>query len=228
MKNKINILIACEESQTVCKAFRERGFNAFSCDIQTCSGGHAEWHFLGDCLEVIKNKGGKLENGQEHFINGDWNLIIAHPPCTYLSCVAAPHLYKNGVLNEERYKKGIEAANFFMQLYNLDVPHLAIENPKQFKIFNLPPYTQEIQPYYFGDHFSKRTRLWLKNLPPLLPTAICEKHITTDNAAWFQLGGIKRQKNRSKTFQGIAQAMAEQWGNFVLDRYVTAMAKIYI
>ncbi len=217
---KKNILIACEKSQTVCKAFRERGFNAFSCDIQQCSGGHTEWHFLGDCLEVIKNKSGKLQNGQEHFINGDWNLIIAHPPCTYLAIAGANHLYRHGVLNEQRYLKGLEAKLFFMQLYNLDVPHLAIENPKQFKIFNMPPYTQEIQPYYFGDSYSKLTRLWLKNLPPLLPTAICEKYETTKVASnWFNAGnGISRQKRRSKTFQGIANAMAEQWGNFIMQK----------
>lgn len=218
MKNKKNILIACEESQTVCKAFRQRGFNAFSCDIQACSGGHPEWHFLGDCLKVIQNKGGQLQNGQEHFISGNWDLIIAHPPCTFLSCVGAKHLYKNSVLNEERYKKGLEARNFFMEIYNLRVKHLAIENPVQFKIFNLPKHSQVIQPYYFGDFFSKKTRLWLKNLPPLLPTSICEKYKSTSTSKWYNKGGKDRQKNRSKTFPGIANAIAEQWGNFIMQK----------
>lgn len=218
-KNKINILIGCEESQTVCMAFRKEGFQAFSCDIQPCSGGYPEYHFLGDCLEVIKNKGGQLENGQEYFIIGNWHLIIAHPPCTFLSCAGARYLYKGSVLNEERYKKGLEARNFFMEIYNLRVKHLAIENPVQFKIFNLPKYSQEIQPYYFGDFFSKKTRLWLKNLPPLLPTTICQKYEKTMIAGnWFNIGkGQQRQKNRSKTFPGIANAMAEQWGNFILN-----------
>lgn len=217
---KKNILIACEESQTVCKAFRQRGFNAFSCDIQACSGGHPEWHFLEDCLQVIQNKGGQLQNGQEHFISENWDLIIAHPPCTYLSVAATASLYPGGVLNEQRYKKGIEARNFFMEIYKLQVKHLAIENPVQFKIFNLPKHSQEIQPYYFGDFFSKKTRLWLKNLPPLLPTAICEKYITTDKAKWFNNCGKEkeRQKIRSKTFPGIAAAMAEQWGNFIMQK----------
>lgn len=159
---KKNILIACEESQIVCKAFRERGFNAFSCDIQPCSGGHPEFHFLGDCLEVIKNGGGQLENGQDYFITGEWHLIIAHPPCTFLSCAGARYLYKGSVLNEERYKKGLEARNFFMEIYNLRVKHLAIENPVQFKIFNLPKYSQEIQPYYFGDFFQRKLACGLK------------------------------------------------------------------
>lgn len=188
-KMEKNILISCEESQTVCKAFRERGFNAFSCDIQPCSGGHNELHFLGDCLEIIKNKGGKLENGQEHFINGDWDLIIAHPPCTYFSVAGSRYLRSNGVLNEDRYKKGLEAKDFFMSIYNLEVPHLAIENPVQLKIYNMPKYSQEIQPYFFGHPFSKKTRLWLKNLPPLLPTAICESYESTKTSCWFNICG---------------------------------------
>lgn len=209
-KNKINILIACEESQTVCMAFRKEGFQAFSCDIQPCSGGYHEYHFLGDCLEVIRNKGGQLENGQEYFIIGNWDLIIAHPPCTFLSCVGAKYLYKGSVLNEERYKKGLEARNFFMEIYNLRVKHLAIENPVQFKIFNLPKYSQEIQPYYFGDFFQRKLACGLKIYRHYYPKS-------TSTSKWYNCGGKNRQKNRSKTFQGIAVAMAEQWGNFILN-----------
>lgn len=194
----MKVLIACEESQRVCIAFRQKGHEAYSCDIEPCSGGHPEWHIQDDVLK-------HLDEG--------WDLIIAHPPCTYLSNAGARFLYPKGVLNEERYKKGLEAKDFFMKLYNADCPKICVENPVSSTIYNMPKHTQEIQPYYFGHPFKKKTRLWLKGLEPLKPTNIVEISESTKIAGnWFNKGGKERQKNRSKTFEGIAQAMADQWG----------------
>ena len=194
----MKVLVACEESQRVCIAFRAKGHEAYSCDIEPCSGGHPEWHIQDDVLKHL---------------NEGWDLIIAHPPCTYLSNAGARFLYPKGVLNEERYKKGLEAKKFFMKLYNADCDKICVENPVSSTIFNMPKHTQEIQPYYFGHPFKKKTRLWLKGLEPLKPTNIVEVSESTKIAGnWFNKGGKERQKNRSKTFEGIAQAMAEQWG----------------
>ena len=197
----MRVLVACEESQRVCSEFRRLGHEAYSCDIEPCSGGHPEWHFQQDVTPLLKEK---------------WDLIIAHPPCTYLSNAGARHLYPKGVLNEERLKKGLEAKEFFMLLYNADCPRIAIENPTPSKIYGLPQYNQVIQPYQFGHPYSKRTCLWLKGLPNLIPTDIVDVSQSTKIPGnWFNKGGKERQKNRSKTFHGIARAMAEQWG--VLD-----------
>ena len=194
----MKVLVACEESQRVCIAFRAKGHEAYSCDIEPCSGGHPEWHIQDDVLKHLGD---------------NWDLIIAHPPCTYLSNAGARFLYPKGVLNEERYKKGLEAKEFFLKLYNADCPKICVENPVSSKIFNMPKHTQEIQPYYFGHPFKKKTRLWLKGLEPLKPTNIVEVSESTKIAGnWFNKGGKERQKNRSKTFEGIAKAMAEQWG----------------
>lgn len=194
----MKVLVACEESQRVCIAFRNKGHEAYSCDIEECSGGHPEWHIKDDVLKHL---------------NEGWDLIIAHPPCTYLSNAGARFLYPKGELNKERYKKGLEAKEFFMKLYNADCPKIAVENPVSSKIYNMPKHTQEIQPFEFGHPFKKKTRLWLKGLEPLKPTNIVEVSESTKIAGnWFNKGGKDRQKNRSKTFEGIAQAMAEQWG----------------
>lgn len=208
----MNVLIACEESQRVCIAFRERGHTAFSCDIQTQSGGHPEWHIQGDCLPIINGNCAFItENGEEHIIHGEWDLLIAHPPCTYLSNAGSRHLYPRGLLNYDRYLKGLEAKEFFLQFYNANCPKICIENPVPSKCFLLPPYTQIIEPFYFGVPFKKKTCLWLKNLPNLKPTNIVNAQ-STKTADWFNKGGKERQKNRSKTFPEIARTMAEQWG----------------
>ena len=203
----MKVLVACEESQRVCMAFRARGHEAYSCDIIDCSGNHPEWHIKGDALLLIN---GDVSfhtcDGTEHYV-GKWDLLIAHPPCTYLSNAGACQLRKNGILNKERYHKGMEAREFFMQFFYANV-----ENPVPSKIYNLPKYTQIIQPYMFGHPYQKRTCLWLKGLPKLTPTDIMEKRIPTTLAIWYNNGGSERQKNRSKTFEGIAKAMAEQWG----------------
>lgn len=219
----MKVLVACEESQAVCKAFREKGHEAYSCDIQDCSGGHPEWHIMQDVLPLINGHCMfSTMDGVQHEQVERWDLLIAHPPCTYLSNVGARHLWKGGVLNEDRYKKGLEAKAFFMAFYNADCPFIAIENPTPSKVYELPPVTQYIQPYEHGHEFTKRTGLWLINLPPLKPT-----NIVKPVATWCPSGSYShkhgeqhrgmftkdRAKNRSKTFPGIARAMAEQWGN---------------
>ena len=137
----MNVLIACEESQAVCKAFRAKGHNAFSCDIQECSGGHPEWHICGDVLPLIN---GNCEfvtmDSEKHEICGKWDLLIAHPPCTYLSNAGACRLYpRKGELDKERYAKGLQAKEFFMRFYNADCDKICIENPILSSIYALPP-----------------------------------------------------------------------------------------
>ena len=217
--SEIKVLVACEESQAVCKAFRERGFEAYSCDIQECSGGHPEWHICGDALKAMM--GGQIVtmDGKEHFVD-KWDLMIAHPPCTYLSNAGARFLYPKGVLNEQRLRKGLMAKDFFLHFLWADIPKIAVENPIPSSVYCLPKYTQAIQPYQFGHPFKKKTCLWLKGLPQLEPTdeiplEQCESTKVAGN--WFNHGGKDRQANRAKTFPGIAKAMAEQWGDYLLS-----------
>ena len=215
----INILVACEESQRVCEAFRKLGGKAYSCDIIECSGGHPEWHIMQDVIPLLN--GGcsfKTMDGVEHSIDGKWDLIIAHPPCTYLSNAGARFLYPKGVLNEERLKLGLAAKEFFMAFYNADCEKICIENPTPSKVYELPKYTQAIQPWMFGHPVQKRTCLWLKGLEPLKPTEIVEERQSSKTPGnWFNKGGKERQRNRAKTFPGIAKAMAEQWMPLLLE-----------
>lgn len=212
----MKVLVACEESQAVCNAFRELGHEAYSCDIQECSGKHPEWHILGDVLPIIDGDCKfTTMDGAEHEVVGQWDLLIAHPPCTYLSNAGARFLYPKGVLNEERLKQGIIAKDFFMRFYWCRAKRVAIENPVPSSVYCLPKYTQTIQPYMFGHPLKKKTCLWLKGLPNLKATSYispdqCESTKVAGN--WFNRGGVDRQKSRAKTFPGIAKAMAEQWG----------------
>lgn len=219
----MNVLIACEESQRVCTAFRKHGHNAFSCDIQECSGGHPEWHIQGNVLPLINgNCHFHTMDGKGHSIRKKWDLIIAHPPCTFLSNAGACRLYpKKGQLDLIRYAKGLEAKAFFLTLLNADCPRVAVENPVPSKVFELPKYSQEIQPWQFGHAYTKKTRLWLKNLPLLEPTNIVQPigpyvPSGTGRKDRTKYGAAKRgedAKNRAKTFPGIAEAMAIQWGS---------------
>lgn len=204
----MKILVACEYSGRVREAFRKLGHDAWSCDLLP-SDDNSPYHIQGDVLEIL---------------NDGWDMMIAHPPCTYLSVVGAKHLYKGGVLNRERYAKGVEAAQFFKKLLEAPIDKICVENPTQFKIFGLPKYTQIVHPYYFGEPFQKRTCLWLKNLEPLKHDK--EKavkppplfHLKTNGKPINWVEGVKgisskdRWKVRSTTFQSIANAMAEQWG----------------
>ena len=211
----MKVLVACEESQEVCKAFRELGHEAYSCDIQEPSGGHPEWHILGDALKAVEAGEVITMDGMVHGV-GKWDLLIAHPPCTYLSNAGARFLYPQGVLNMERYEKGVEAKEFFMKFLNCNCEKVCVENPLPSKIFGLPDYSQIIQPYEFGHPYKKKTLLWLKNLPYLKPSCVVEcPQSTKVPGNWFNSGGKDRQRNRAKTFPGIAIAMAEQWGGDV-------------
>ena len=212
----MKVLIACEESQAVTKAFRALGHDAYSCDILPCSGGYSEWHLQGDVFGFIKQ---------------GWDLMIAHPPCTYLSVSGARHLYnKDKSPNVERYKNQADALDFVYKLMNTDIQRIAIENPISVISSHIRKPDQIIQPYWFGDSASKSTCLWLKNLPKLQPTNIVSKG---EFKEWIdkKSGKVKRQALwyyealqqaktpqerrtlRSKTFKGIADAMATQWSN---------------
>ena len=195
----MKILVACEESGRVTAEFRRLGHEAYSCDILPTSGEHPEWHIQGDVLPLLK----------QH-----WDMIIAFPPCTYLSNAGANHLWRGHKLNKERYQKGLAAKAFFLSILNADCPKIAIENPMPSKIYNLPPHSQEIQPWQFGEPVQKKTRLWLKGLPKLYPTKIVQPlQNCHDAGTWFMKGGKERQRNRAKTFPGIARAIAEQWSS---------------
>lgn len=218
----MNVLIACEESQAVCKAFREKGHNAFSCDIIECSGGHPEWHIQGDVLQLLNGYCTfKTMDGTEHKIDGKWDMIIAFPPCTKTSNAGARHLWKDGKLNIPRYYEGLCGKALFLAIWAADCEKVVIENPTPSKIFDYPPHTQAVQPYEYGHPFTKKTLLWERGVKPLQPTNVVEPEKT-----WCPSGSYSgkhndkhrgmfttdRAKNRSKTFPGIAKAMAEQWG----------------
>lgn len=221
----MRVLIACEESQTECMAFRALGHDAYSCDIQEPSGGHPEWHILGDALKAVR--GGQITtmDGQTHDIHG-WDLMIAHPPCTYLTAAGAIRLFNadHTVKDLTREKKGWEAKSFFTALMAADIPRIAIENPAPLKYFELPKYSQIVEPYQYGDPWKKRTCLWLKGLPDLVSTNIVEplglwvgntskrRGSTSRVKPHYILHGKRDSKTRSKSFPGIARAMAEQWG----------------
>ncbi len=204
----MKVLVACEESQAVCIAFRAKGHEAYSCDIQECSGGYPEWHIQGDALKEANS--------------GKYDLMIAHPPCTYLSYAG------NRVWNiPGRRELRKEAMQFFMDLYNSDIKKVCIENPHGLPRMEFRQPDQEIHPYFFGDPFVKRTCLWLRGLEPLQhyeqDSLFGHKktHVEKPKPGWIRKDGNKQYfcsttrdpKLRSKTFPGIAATMAEQWGN---------------
>lgn len=207
----MKVLVACEESQVVCKAFRALGHEAYSCDIQPCSGGHPEWHIQGDALQALYSQ--------------SWDLVIAHPPCTYLTAASAVRLFNHDhtVKDVHRLIAGFEAKHFFLKFLNAPVPMVAVENPCPLRFFGLPPYSQIIEPYIFGDPWKKRTCLWLRGLPNLVPTDLVEPLVlwvgstsgrsgTGRVKSAYTLSSHRDSKMRSKTFPGIAFAMASQWG----------------
>lgn len=218
----MNVLIACEESQEVCKAFRERGHRAFSADLQDCSGGHPEWHIQGDVLPLINGNCSFLTaDTHTHTQVGPWDLLIAHPPCTFLSNAGAVRLYPGGKLNRSRYDEGVKAKEFFLTILKADCERIAIENPVPSSVYDIPHCSQVIQPYQFGEPWSKKTCLWLKGLPQLVPTNVLKDFKpyvscgtsankgNPDKAGFSRAGGA--QKVRSRTFPGVAAAMADQW-----------------
>lgn len=225
------VLVACEESQEVCKAFRKKGHTAFSCDVIECSGGHPEWHIKSDVLPLLNGDCiFKTCDGITHIIDGKWDMIIAFPPCTHLANSGARHFEikrKDG-----RQREGIE---FFCKILNADCDKIVVENPvgiiggEYIKLwfddlcekYHLPiKPTQKIQPFEYGHPYIKTTCLWLKGVKPLTPTKILSK----PESGWYnqsftqdgRYGGFNSKfsnsKERSKTFEGVAKAMADQWG----------------
>ena len=218
----MRVLVACEESQAVCKAFREKGHEAYSCDIMECSGGHPEWHIKQDVLPLLN---GRCEfettDGKSHKIEGKWDLIIAHPPCTYMSKAGARWMFpKANQVCQDRLEKALAAKAFFFAMLNADCEKICVENPRPLKIVGLPVPSQVIQPYEYGHPYSKATCLWIKNLPKLKPTNVLSEYkpfLPSNTGAFSRGGGGSRgvahnAKDASKTFKGVALAMAEQWG----------------
>lgn len=242
----MNILCACEESQAVTIELRKLGHNAFSCDIIECSGGHPEWHIMQDVIPLLNPRKLPLwdENttirgiefktcdGAQHFIYNKWDMIIAFPPCTQL-CSAGQHWFTRGlkdpVLRED-------AVAFFMAFVNADCERIAIENPVGIMSTRFRKPDQKIHPWMFGHLATKNTCLWLKNLPNLIPTDIMEKpeggwenqsftkegkyggFVNYDeNGKILAWNDPRTARIRSKTYPGIAKAMAEQWGGLVND-----------
>lgn len=245
MKRKLNILIACEESQACCRAFRDLGHNAYSCDLFNCSGTifgtdivepHPEWHFNHDVTTVLNKTNLTLQNGEQAIIDGDWDLMIGHPPCTFLASSGAKWMYdprdKGKPIEERRphpnfptrKQDQIDGMKFFLLLANANVKRIAIENPVGVMSSKWRKPDQAVQPYMFGDPYSKNTCLWLKNLRPLHPSKETDDHgeriyfgSGKSQPLWYSDGMTKtktkeeRQKWRSKTFPGVARVFAEQW-----------------
>lgn len=210
---RIRVIVACEESQAVCKAFRERGFEAYSCDIEPCSGGHPEWHFQEDIFQVLARE-------------PRFDLMIAHPPCTFLSNAGACRLYPQaGKLDPVRYKKGLDAKRFFMRCLNILLNMWQLKTRYHLKYSKCLIATKRYNHISLATHTPKKTRLWLRNLPLLVPT-----NIVAATGPYLPSGTSRKNKekygvaqrgddakNRSKTCEGIAQAMAEQWGNYLIQ-----------
>jgi hypothetical protein len=232
---KLNVLVACEESQALTNELRLLGHNAFSCDLLPCSGGHPEWHFNNDVFEIIKNQGGVLQNGETVNINADWDMMIAHPPCTYLAVSGAQWYYhpedkdlpvesrRPHPKHPDRAAEREKAIEFFIRIANAPIDKIAIENPVGVISSAYRKPDQIVQPFMFGDEARKTTCLWLKNLPKLEPTDI----VSEGERVYFKSGkshpkwyadalsnaksSEERRTMRSKTFIGMAKAMANQW-----------------
>ncbi len=200
----MKVLVACEFSGIVRDAFKAKGHDAWSCD-----------------LLPTEIEGQHIQGGVLKVLNKGWDLMIAHPPCTYLSNAGARFMYPKGVLNQKRLKLALKAKKFFISLFDSCIDKICIENPVPTKVIGLPQYNQIIQPYYFGNMVQKKTCLWLKNLPRLTyDTPLSKPQSTKIPGNWFNKGGKNRQKKRAVTFQGIADAMADQWDKIIQNEKV--------
>lgn len=213
-RRALNVLIACEESQAECIAFRRLGHNAFSCDVQVCrKKGYPQWHIHGDATPYLHGETRfKTQDGMLHVI-GKWDLIIAHPPCTYLCKVSSiwicRHTVDGDIINEERLAKMQDAAKFFYTCLNADAPYVAVENPIPMKRAGLPQPSFYVHPSWFGVKYTKKTLYWTKNLPPIFATVLHPNPKCFVNAS--------RGKYRSRTFPQVAEALATQWSEFILQ-----------
>ena len=234
-KKILQVLVACEESQAVTREFRLLGHNAFSCDLLPCSGGHPEWHFQEDVFKIIDNQGGILQNGEMNVSADQWEMMIAHPPCTFLAVSGARWYYhpedKDMPVQNRRPHPRFpnrandrdEALEFFIKLCEAPIKKIAVENPVGIVNTKYKKPTQTVHPWMFGDEASKATCLWLKNLPKLEPTKVVgkgERVVLSSGKSlpkWYSDALTKaktpaeRRTLRSKTFEGMAKAMAEQW-----------------
>lgn len=207
---KLNVLIACEESQAECSAFRALGHNAYSCDLQNCRpSGNPKWHIPGDVLPLL--------DGCEYFVTQDgrphhvthWHLIIAHPPCTYLCKVSSVWMHDGRGIVLERYYRMKMARDFFFRCLRAKADYVAVENPLPMAIAQLPPPSCFIQPSWFGVKYTKKTLYWLRGLPPIMPEI--------EHPSPRQFVRASRGKYRSRTFPEVAQAIAKQWSSYILD-----------
>ena len=206
----INVLIACEESQAECIAFRALGFNAYSCDIQKARY-NPKYHIIGDVTPYLNGRAWfKTQDGKRHRLS-KWHLIVAHPPCPYLCKVSRVRLWQHGEIDPVRLHQIELAADFFRRCLQAKADYVAVENPLPMKRAGLPKPSCFIQPSWYGVKYTKKTLYWLRNLPPLLPTLIYPNPKEFVRAS--------RGKYRSRTFPQVAQAMAEQWGKYILDEY---------
>lgn len=221
----MKVLVACEESQAVCKEFRRLGHEAYSCDLMACSGGHPEWHIQQSVLPLLNGDCTfNTSDGKEHTVQGKWDMILAFPPCTYLTVTGNRwfDVVKYGYNAQSRWNERCIAICFFLAFAYADCERIAIENPIGCMSTYWRKPDQIVHPYYFGDPARKATCLWLKGLPKLEPTEMVEPEIVkykngkgTDNP-WhvdtMKLPPAERAKARSKTWPGVAKAMAQAWG----------------
>lgn len=206
--SRINILIACEESQAECKAFRERGFRAFSCDLQKPRY-ELKWHILGDVTPYLQGRTKfKTMDGKRHSIKR-WHLIIAHPPCTYLCKVSSLWMVQKGIINKNRFDLMLEARKFFYQCLAAKANYVAVENPLPMARAELPKPSFYVCPSWFGHKYTKKTLYWVKGLPPIFAVI--------DYPGAKSFCNHSRGKYRSRTFEGVAEALAKQWGDFLIE-----------
>lgn len=208
MCSSLYVLIACEESQAECQAFRRLGHSAFSCDVQTCRL-NPDWHIHGDVTPYLVGKTDFVTQSGISVKVPRWDLIICHPPCTYLCRVSSVQMVQHGVLNQQRYAKMLEAREFFFKCLNAQAPYVAVENPIPMKRAMLPRPQCYCSPHWYGVKYSKKTLWWTKNLPALMPSIIYP------NPKCFVR--CSRGKYRSRIFPQMAEAIANQWASFILD-----------
>ena len=217
----LNVLIACEESQAECRAFRELGHNAYSCDVQRCrKSGYPDWHICADVRPYLHGETSFIvQSGKECTVD-HWDLIIAHPPCTYLTKIGSPWMHENAdweivldgvpvMVNYVRYYKMLQARQFFFECLNADAPYIAVENPIPMRMAKLPRPSFYACPSWFGVKYTKKTLYWVKNLPQVMPS------IYYPNPKCYVYSS--RGKYRSRTFPELAQAIARQWSQSIID-----------
>lgn len=209
-RRKLYVLIACEESQAECKAFRDLGHIAYSCDIQPCRPtGNPYWHIQADVTNLLHGDTAfRVQAGYLRCVPR-WDLIIAHPPCTYLCKVSSVHMVVRGQVNPVRYEKMLQARKFFFECMNAQAPYVAVENPLPMARAQLPQPSCFIHPSWFGVKYTKKTLWWLKNLPPIMP------ELEHPHPKCFVRAS--RGKYRSRTFPEVARAIARQWSAYILD-----------